>query len=81
MPVSYSRYLPDHRRKYTHSQVNSEIGKSYIMIECPFCSKVVKAYVWSLAGGGKKCECGAIHVRWGVTFPTKNIVDNLENKL
>ncbi len=28
--------------------------------ECPWCHAKVKAYLWSLAGGGKRCSCGAI---------------------
>jgi len=33
------------------------------LITCPFCETDVIAYVWSLAGGGKKCPtCGALHV-------------------
>lgn len=26
---------------------------------CPFCRDEVKAYLWSLSGGGKRCGCGA----------------------
>lgn len=26
---------------------------------CPFCGVMVKLYLWSLAGGGKLCTCGA----------------------
>lgn len=36
-------------------------------IRCPFCLTLVKAYHWSLAGGGKKCTCGAKHDSWGFT--------------
>jgi len=28
-------------------------------LRCPFCDTVTEAYVWSLAGSGKRCECGA----------------------
>jgi hypothetical protein len=37
----------------------SEHGKSTVIIKCPFCQEEVLAYVWSLAGSGKKCKCGA----------------------
>lgn len=33
---------------------------SYVLLRCPFCSAIVKAYVWSISGRGKKCECGAL---------------------
>lgn len=29
-------------------------------IECPFCLNEVKAFLWSLSGGGKRCGCGAL---------------------
>jgi hypothetical protein len=38
----------------------SEHGKSTIIIRCPFCNNEVVAYVWSYAGSGKKCNCGAL---------------------
>jgi hypothetical protein len=41
-------------------------GKT-VKIECPFCGTVVLAYVWSLAGSGKKCPCGAIHGYMGIS--------------
>lgn len=42
---------------------HSGTGKSTIKIRCPYCDATVVAYVWSLAGSGKRCTCGAIH-RW-----------------
>jgi hypothetical protein len=30
-------------------------------IKCPFCNKITTAYLWSLAGEGQKCICGARH--------------------
>lgn len=41
-----------------HSRPN---GRSTIDIKCPFCGKVTMAFVWSLRGSGKRCECGAKH--------------------
>lgn len=37
----------------------SEMGKTRIEVKCPFCSAHMIAYLWSLAGSGKKCSCGA----------------------
>lgn len=28
--------------------------------DCPWCEAEIKAYLWSLSGGGKRCQCGAI---------------------
>lgn len=45
-----------------HSARYAVFGKSYIYITCGWCGAETKAYVWSLAGGGKKCdECPAVH--------------------
>lgn len=38
-------------------------------IRCPFCKATVRAYHWSLYGGGKKCTCGAKHNGYGTTAP------------
>lgn len=44
------------------------MGGTYILITCPFCGRVVKAYVWSLAGTGKLCpSCGALHTWEGTS--------------
>src|SRR4030095_4133943 len=48
-------------RTYFSDHYRSAFGKSSIVITCPFCGDKVKAYLWSLAGTGKKCVCGAIH--------------------
>jgi len=45
-----------HRGGLEHRSSNT------IYFNCPFCGVEVKAYVWSLCGGGKRCECGAFHV-------------------
>jgi len=31
-------------------------GKTSVKIKCPWCGSVVVAYVWSLAGSGKRCD-------------------------
>ena len=43
-----------------HDGVFARPGRMYIRILCPFCGRNVKAYVWSLAGGGKRCDCGTL---------------------
>jgi len=49
------------RRNYTITAERSDHGKSSVDIKCPFCGSITTAYLWSLAGSGKKCECGAKH--------------------
>lgn len=46
-------------RQYTYWGYTSAMGRSRITIVCPFCQADVVAYLWSLAGCGKRCECGA----------------------
>lgn len=43
--------------KTKHGRLLKVIG-----IRCPFCGTVTEARVWSLAGVGKKCDCGAKHL-------------------
>ena len=40
-------------------------GRSYYVVTCPFCGCDVEARAWSLAGSGKRCECGAVHTWYG----------------
>jgi len=35
-------------------------GHTSVLMRCPFCQSTVEARTWSLAGGGKRCGCGAI---------------------
>lgn len=52
------------RRKYKANNWISRAGRSTVDIECPFCGKVTQAYIWSLAGSGKRCsgqDCDAVH--------------------
>lgn len=45
----------------TQREGRSAMGKSTVIVTCPFCHRDVEAYKWSLAGGGKRCSCGALH--------------------
>ena len=49
------------RRPYAVLRGYQRGGCRLIDIRCPFCNAVVTAHVWSLAGSGKKCECGSLH--------------------
>jgi hypothetical protein len=46
-------------------------GRKWVLIECPCCGREVLCYVWSLAGSGKRCKCGALHYT-GLTKPAKD---------
>ena len=35
-------------------------GRTTADVECPFCGVVTQVRVWSLAGSGKRCDCGAL---------------------
>ena len=38
-------------------------GRQVGYVDCPFCNQSIKVYLWSISGGGKKCDCGAILYR------------------
>ena len=35
------------------------MGQVVLVLSCPFCECVTEVYLWSLAGSGKRCDCGA----------------------
>lgn len=51
----------EEKREYTYRPGRSEMGRSSVIITCPFCHGEIEAFVWSMAGIGKRCNCGAIH--------------------
>lgn len=68
-----SKYDRDKLKEHQKLRGLSQYGKSYVYIICPFCGTKVRAFIWSLAGGGKKCpECKAIHTSYNVTIPLKS---------
>jgi len=42
------------------SVIYSCVGHTLVVNSCPFCGERVKAFLWSLAGCGKRCACGAV---------------------
>jgi hypothetical protein len=70
-PIEYNR-SENAQRKFKVGAHRSEMGRSRVEIECPFCLTKFWAYIWSISGGGKKCEnkaCGAMHASFGVAYP------------
>lgn len=54
----------------------SQMGKSRVLIECPFCFATFWAFIWSISGGGKKCHnCGAMHGSFGRAYPIEGNED------
>lgn len=52
----------DEERSYEVLREVSEFGRTRILVRCPFCRVEEWAYIWSMAGKGKKCPgCGAKH--------------------
>lgn len=48
--------IPNHEvREHKAHSYSSRHGRSSIIIKCPWCGDEVVAYVWSLAGSGKRC--------------------------
>lgn len=75
--VKYNR-SENAAREYRAHSYRSVMGRSSCIIECGFCGTETRAYVWSLAGGGKKCSnpaCGALHCSYGYSMPIEGRED------
>lgn len=69
--VDYDR-SPEAAKAWTSEGYYSNFGTTYIYIRCPHCNGKTRAYVWSLAGSGKKCnDCGAMFTSFGQAWPVK----------
>lgn len=63
-------YDHDEARRFSVTRQGCKAPSSnWSDIQCPFCRNTVRAYHWSLAGGGKLCMCGAKHNSFGETAP------------
>lgn len=49
------------------SETRRPAGRSTVSVRCPFCDCVTEARLWSLAGSGKRCDCGAVLRRYNAT--------------
>lgn len=47
------------------SEYRPVFGRSTVEVECRFCGQSYTAYLWSLAGCGKRCTCGALITQRG----------------
>lgn len=66
------RLDPSTREFRQHSgllELSRGMGRIVVRIICPFCGERVTAYLWSLAGSGKKCPCGALLGQIGAHAP------------
>ncbi len=59
--------------------MGQENGRSYFYAECPFCESDVRCFPWSMAGCGKRCDCGALLLYAGQAFKKypKEVLDTL----
>ena len=55
-------------RPYEASGRRERMGRTSVTIWCPFCNAGIEAFVWSLAGGGKRCTCGALFASGGNAY-------------
>lgn len=58
-------------RAYHSHGGSSRMGRSTVIITCPFCKDSVTAFIWSLCGGGKRCDCGALFGSLGSAYHFK----------
>jgi hypothetical protein len=56
-------------RPFTVKHTISEVGRTRWIFDCPFCGVEVVGFLWSLAGSGKRCACGAMHYMAGSMPP------------
>ena len=50
----------EHKSFAVHRTGLESPSSRIVYFDCPWCEIEIKAYVWSMCGGGKRCECGAI---------------------
>lgn len=62
----------EERRDCEVRHSSSAVGRSTGSIVCPFCATLVEVYLWSLAGSGKRCECGAL-LTWGAAYKQREV--------
>jgi hypothetical protein len=55
-------------REFTASRYYGEMGRSTVDVICPYCQCQMTVYVWSIAGAGKNCSCGAKLNSAGMAF-------------
>ena len=47
--------------------ISSVMGRSKGEMECPCCGHIFEFYIWSMSGGGKRCDnCNIVVYRSGV---------------
>ena len=61
------------RRKFTMTWGESTVGRTIVYITCPYCGTVSRCYAWSVAGCGKRCQCGAKHIWSSQTTEPKQV--------
>lgn len=47
-------------REYSIVATQVGPGQRAMDVRCPWCDRILRAFGWSLAGTGKRCECGAL---------------------
>ncbi len=58
-------------RRYFTTERHEMVGRTSEVATCPFCGAKVVVFVWSLAGSGKRCECGALFGSFSRTRETR----------
>lgn len=47
-------------REYTITATQVGPGRRAMVVRCPWCDRRLTVFGWSLAGTGKRCDCGAL---------------------
>lgn len=74
--TTWSDCIPDSNKVETQEwtvtrSISRPNGRTCVRTSCPFCTQSLLIYVWSLRGGGKRCEnrdCGAMLGSGGTAY-------------
>lgn len=58
---------PDGRPWVNAGGYQARMGRSSFLIRCPFCGGESRTFIWSIAGGGKRCEVRGCDALFGST--------------
>ena len=68
------------REWHTMPGGSRKFGRSTMVIQCPFCKNDITVYLWSFAGCGKRCDCGARLDVYGTAYKLRTKKKSCKHK-
>ena len=56
--------MPAGTMPYSYQVISSDVGRTKVLLDCPWCHDQVEAFLWSLAGSGKRCTNPACRAKF-----------------